>query len=201
MKIGSRYKIARRYGAELFEKTSTQKFALRSGQRMPSRSRSRSDFAVQLAEKQKARFLYGVSNAQLRALSRAALEHAKGAAHVVFSSLEMRLDNVAYRAGLSLSRAGARQIVSHGHVLVNGRRVTVPSYRLGEGDRIRVRSASISKKCWREEKAGEAVSLPAWLRAEVGEGGAREWSIVGVPHYVRTAAPFNVDTVLEFYRR
>lgn len=196
MLIGPRYKIARRYGPELFEKTSTQKFALREGQRAGKRMRARSDYGVQMAEKQKARFLYGIGGRQMRAYARAALSRRAAAADALVAAFETRLDNTAYRAGLAPTRRAARQLVSHGHLTVNGKRNTIPSRTVVEGDVIAVHPGSISKKLWPEEK--EAKPIPAWLSYDKA---ARTLTVVGTPKLRREELPFHIDAVLEFYRR
>ncbi|TSC83851.1 MAG: small subunit ribosomal protein S4 [Parcubacteria group bacterium Gr01-1014_17] len=196
MQIGPRYKIARRYGPELFEKTSTQKFALREGQRAGKKMRARSDYAVQLAEKQKARFFYGLGNRQIRTYARAALLKKGAAADALITLLETRLDNVAYRAGLAPTRRAARQLVSHGHLTINGRRNTIPSRAVFAGEMIAVRSASVDKKMWSEDK--EIKVTPPWLSYDKEK---RTITITGSPHLRREELPFRADVVLEFYRR
>ncbi len=196
MLLGPRYKIARRYGPELFEKTSTQKFALREGQRDGKRMRTRSDYAVQLAEKQKARFFYGLNERQLRTYARAALLKKGAAAEALVIALETRLDNVAYRAGLAPTRAGARQLVSHGHLTVDGHRSTIPSRKIYTGERIAVRAASAQKKLWLDEK--EMRTVPPWISYDKEK---RVITVLGVPALKREELPFRANVVLGFYRR
>lgn len=200
MRIGPRYKKARRYGPELFEKTQTQKFALREGSRAGRPLRSRSDYGMELAAKQKARFFYGLSHTALRRLARECLERGASAAlspaEALFSRLETRLDNVIYRAGLAPTRAGARQLAAHGHFLVNGRRVTVPSYRLSAGDIVAVRPAS-AQKGWLPEKE-DRPAPPAWLAYDAA---ARLVRVEGLPPFRPEEIPFSLEHVLQFYRR
>ncbi|OHA19081.1 MAG: 30S ribosomal protein S4 [Candidatus Taylorbacteria bacterium RIFCSPHIGHO2_02_FULL_47_18] len=198
MLIGSRYKIARRYGPELFEKTNTQKFALREGQRAGKRMRARSDYGVQIAEKQKVRYLYGLGERQIRKYAREALEKKGAAADTLFMFLETRLDNVAYRAGIAPTRRAARQIVSHGHLSVNGRRLTIPSKSVFVGEMITVRARSIQKKLWLEDEKKEQKPIPAWLSYDKTK---REIMVSGMPNLQREELPFRIDSVLEFYRR
>src|SRR3989344_3575241 len=125
MKIGPKYKIARRLQAPVFEKTQTAKYALslarkeRAGGR--GRTKPKSEFGLQLLEKQKARFSYGLSERQFRTYVEKSLR-VGAPVQKLFTTLETRLDNVLYRAGLTKSRAQGRQAASHGHMLVNGRR-------------------------------------------------------------------------------
>src|SRR5690348_2193115 len=128
MLLGPKYKICKRLGASVFEKCQTQKFQLAEA-RAPRKTRGRrggSDFGTQLLEKQKARFTYGLSESQFSRYVHEAMEK-KGKDSVIglLTRLESRLDNVIYRAGFVKTRRAARQMVSHGHVLVNGRRVNV----------------------------------------------------------------------------
>src|SRR5690606_30165190 len=144
MKIGPKYKIARRLGAPVFEKTQSQKYALslaRKERTSKGRPRAKSDYGKQLIEKQKARFSYGLTEKQFRGYVDKSLS-AKSPAQKLFSLLETRLDYTVFRAGLAKTRAQARQAVSHGHITVGGRRVTIPSILLTEGDVIGIRPGS-----------------------------------------------------------
>ena len=122
MIIGPKFKIAKRLGAQIFEKTQTQKFALseaRRGQRQGRRRGNISDYKRQLIEKQKLRFTYGISEKQLRRYINEATSKSHQPIALLMSRLESRLDNVVYRLGLAKTRQFARQMVSHGHILVN----------------------------------------------------------------------------------
>lgn len=202
MRIGPRYKIARRLGADLFEKTQSQKYVLRAGRkgRRARRPASRSDFGNQLREKQRARMLYGVSERQFHRYVREAF----GKRNVrndesLFVSLETRLDNVIYRLGLAPSRQAARQMSAHGHFTVNGIRVTVPSYHVRQGDVIKVRAGSAHKPLFANLADQTRDHLPpAWLRFDRVKG---EAAAVGSPKLVRNQLPFDIAAILEFYRR
>src|SRR3954468_519236 len=122
MKLGPKYKIARRLGAPIFEKTQTQKFALSLARKEKStkrRPKPKSEFGTQLNEKQKARFTYGISEKQFANYVKQSLNGSEPV-QKLFAKLERRLDNVIYRAGLASTRAQARQIAAHGHSTVNG---------------------------------------------------------------------------------
>ncbi len=199
MKIGPRYKIARRLGPDIFPKTQSPKFALRTG-KVIVKGYGRSEYGMQLKEKQRARFFYGLLERQFSRYVRNAVAK-KGVRddEALYTELETRLDNVVYRFGMAPSRQASRQYVSHGHLTVNNVRVTVPSYKVGIGDVIRVRKASESKTLFlnikdtmRDHKA------PAWLRFDLIKG---EGTVVGKPKLVRTELPFNISAILEFYRR
>ncbi|MSR87765.1 MAG: 30S ribosomal protein S4 [Candidatus Zambryskibacteria bacterium] len=201
MKIGPKYKIARRLGAPIFEKTQTVKYTLslsrkeRSG-KVPMRPKS--EFGQALLEKQKARFTYGLSERQFRGYVDKAL-HAVNPAQKLFFLLESRLDNVLFRAGLAKTRASARQISSHGHALVNGRRVTVPSILLSVGDKVGLRVASANSILFAEAtERMKAQVAPAWLLVDPE---VREASVVGEPVYERGSQVFDLAVVIEFYNR
>src|SRR3990167_7813574 len=139
MRIGPKYKIARRLGAPIFEKTQTPKYALSLARKEKNATRGRtkpkSEFGRELIEKQKARFTYGLTEKQFRNYVDKALRAPKPA-QALFVLLESRLDNTLFRAGISKTRAQARQAASHGHILVNDKQVTIPSILLSEGDII-----------------------------------------------------------------
>ena len=130
MKIGPKFKIAKRLGAPIFEKTQTQKFALsesRGGRQNKRRPGQMSDYKRQLIEKQKMRFTYGISEKQFRRYVDDAVEKSNQPVALLMERLESRLDNVIYRMGLAKTRRLARQITSHGHICVNGKKMTIPS--------------------------------------------------------------------------
>ena len=167
MKTGPRYKIAKRLGSSVFEKTQTQKFAIamERGARAKSRPRGASEYGKQLLEKQKVRITYGIPERQFRNYVVAATAR-RGANPVetLHRLLELRLDNVAYRLGLAKTRRGARQMVSHGHVTVNGKKSTVPSQMVRVGDKIAIREGSKASDLFAgfAERLAE-TSSPSWL--------------------------------------
>jgi small subunit ribosomal protein S4 len=129
-----------------------------------------SEYRGQLREKQKARRIYGVLEKQFRRYYEEA-SRAKGITGVrLLQFLELRLDNVVYRGGLAMSRSQSRQFVRHGHFMVNGKKVDIPSYRVREGDVIEVRPRSRSVGRIVEAAAySSGRSIPSWLRLEAGE--------------------------------
>src|SRR5690606_16369407 len=143
----------------------TQKFALNQEKkaRTMRRPRSRSNYGQQLIEKQKARFTYGVSERQFRRYVWYALELTGNPADNLFQRLEERLDNVIFKLGYASSRPMARQLVNHGHFLVNGKRLTIPSHQVKEGDIISLRPNSSDKGFITQESEKSAVAIPAWL--------------------------------------
>ncbi|MFT7557531.1 MAG: small subunit ribosomal protein S4 [Planctomycetota bacterium] len=143
-----KYKICKRLGAGVYEKCQTQKFAMRSQQKYApkgKRPKRMSDYGLQLIEKQKVRFLYGLSEKQFRNyVDKSQISPIKGSTPAVtlFQTIEKRLDNTLYRLGIAPTRRMARQMASHGHFLINDKRTTVPSYALKDGDVISVREGS-----------------------------------------------------------
>lgn len=147
MKTGPRYKIAKRLGASVFEKAQTQKFALSADRSAKNKKRGRgrqSEYSKQMLEKQKVRVTYGLTESQFRNYVNKALSgkhDAKPSDHL-HELLELRLDNVVWRLGLTKTRRGARQMVAHGHITVGGKKSRVPSQTLHVGDRLAVREGS-----------------------------------------------------------
>lgn len=201
MKTGPKYKIARRLGAPIFEKTQTQKYALslsrkeKSGKRRP---KPKSEFALQMLEKQKARFTYGVTEKQFRNYVNKALTSPEPV-QKLFALLESRLDNALYRAGLVKTRAQGRQASSHGNILVNGRKVTIPSISLKEGDKIGLRAGVAGSPLYAEvAERMKTNESPAWLSVDPEK---REVQVKGVPAYVPVENQFDLGAVIEFYNR
>ena len=202
MKIGPKYKIARRLGAPIFEKTQTQKFAASEQKKNKGRRpmRPRTDFALQMQEKQKARFTYGITNKQFTNYVKTTFkESGSNKASMLFEKLETRLDNAVYRAGLAPTRRAARQMVSHGHIKVNGKKITVPSHSVSVGDEITVKDSSDKKGMFttREEQMSEHVA-PSWMKSDLKK---RKIKIEGEPKIDQQELLFDLNAVLEFYSR
>ena len=196
-----KYKICKRLGAGVFDKCQTQKFAVseaKKSNKKGKKPKALSDYGVQFIEKQKIRYSYGVTEKQFSNYVKDAMATKSGsAADKLYEMLESRLDNVVYRFGLGSTRALARQIVSHGHLMVNGHRTTIPSYRLKVGDVIKIREGSKNKVLFQElPKKLKNYAYPAWLKfdAEKGEG-----EVIGKP--VNSETFLNFNTMIEFYSR
>ena len=146
MKTPPRYKTAKRLGATVFEKAQTQKFAISAERTAKNKKRGRgrqSEYGKQMLEKQKVRVTYGVTEKQFHNYVKKALAaHSTKPSDRLHELLEMRLDNVVWRLGLTPTRRGARQMVAHGHVMVGEKKIRVPSHMLGVGDVISVRAGS-----------------------------------------------------------
>lgn len=201
MKIGPRYKLARRVGAPIFEKTQTPRFAMTNSRKekagtMPTRPKSQ--FGQQLLEKQKARFTYAVTEKQFSRYAKRALTQ-KDPVQALFVSVETRLDNVLYRAGFAKTRLQARQAASHGHATVNGKRVTIPSMIVKEGDVVGIREGSQKSALFTDVAERQtANATPAWIKVDPTK---REATVTGIPVYVQAEAQFDLGVVLEFYSR
>lgn len=197
-----RYKIARRLGPGLFEKTQTQKFALREGRRKEKRERPRakSDYGMQLLEKQKARYFYGINERQFAKYVEQAILKRGANDELLYERLETRLDNVVCRLHLAPTRRAARQMVSHGHILVNGVRVTIPSYNLKVGDKITVREGSAKKVIFADLvlRLKDSMPPPSWLTFDPAR---RAGEMQGKPKMVKSELLFDIAAILEFYRR
>lgn len=158
-----------------------------------------SDFARQLREKQKARRIYGVQERQFRRYFRSALR-VKGMTGVtLLALLERRLDNVVYRLGFADSRAQARQLIGHGHFMLNGRNHNVPSYLVEVGDVIEVRGNSRQNSYFKAiaDRLGQRT-LPEWLQRDESQLNGR---IIGVPDRQAVDLPLNEQLIVEYYSR
>jgi small subunit ribosomal protein S4 len=201
MLVGPKYKICKRLGASVFEKCQTQKFQL-AAERSPRKTRGKrggSDYGAQLIEKQKARFTYGLSETQFSRYVHDAMEKRGDSAQQLVGRLEARLDNVIYRAGFVRTRRAARQLVSHGHITVNGIRMTVPSHRVEIGDVVAVREGSRGSALFalRTEQLAE-LSTPSWMT--MGEGGMSV-TIASEPTVEATQLSFDASVIVQFYSR
>lgn len=192
--------MCRRLGAGLFEKCQTQKFVQSEARKAKSKKRGKapSDYGLQLLEKQKVRFSYGISERQLANYVEKAT-HAKDVVPVdrLYEELELRLDNVIYRLGFAPTRRGARQLASHGHFTVNGTKTTIPSQQLHVGDVVSVREGSRKSPLFADfEKKVKNYAWPNWLKLTPESLSAE---MVARPkndeHFLA------LDTVLEFYSR
>lgn len=210
MKLIRPSRISRRLGERFFfkaERDASPKSALvrrpyPPGMHGKKRRRSASEFGLELAEKQRVRFLYGLSDNALKRYVREAARRA-GRSQTKTASLtallERRLDSVTYRLGLAASRRIARQIVGHGHILVNGKRVRVPSRALSPGDRVSVIESSRAKPPF----DGLAIRLknhkpPAFLRLDPE---AAEGEVVRLPLEGDALLTYNLPKAIEFYAR
>ncbi len=201
IKIGQKFKIEKRLGAPIFEKTLTQKFELslaRGGRRVRRRGQM-SDYKRQLIEKQKMRFSYGITEKQLRRYVDEAVEKSNQPVTLLMERLESRLDNVIYRLGMAKTRRLARQIASHGHIMVNGKKLTIPSHKVKPGDVLSVREGSRQTGLFINlAETHEMTGVPAWLTFDVKK---LEGTMKSLPVFIPAEALFDPEQVLEFYSR
>lgn len=202
MKIGPKYKICRRLGSDVFEKCSSQKFSLSQAKKEKNKKRKGplSSFGAQLLEKQKVRFSYGISEKQFgNYVQKASHLSSKSPTASLYQILESRLDNVIYRIGLASTRRLARQMVSHGHILVNGIKQRVPSFQVKVGDKISIREGSKKSILFTDlsKKLKNHVS-PKWIsfNLDIVEAVVKEKP---EPEQVGMLNSFN--TIFEFYSR
>ncbi|MFV0401351.1 MAG: 30S ribosomal protein S4 [Oscillospiraceae bacterium] len=168
----------------------------RDPKRTARRSKS-SEYALQLREKQKAKFIYGVLEKQFRLTFEKAEKMQGPSGENLLILLETRLDNVAFAMGFGNTRRQARQIVGHGHILVNGKRVDIPSYRVRVGDVITVKSASKQTDAFKELAENPRV-LPSWIS---GSTASFEGKIERLPIREDIDVPINETLIVELYSK
>jgi small subunit ribosomal protein S4 len=171
---GSKNKLARRIGEDLGLKTNAAKVARvitnRPGQHGAKGRKKLSDFGVQLKEKQKLKYIYGVTEKQLRRLYDVATKNPTATGAAMLGLLERRLDNVVYRLGWATTRAAARQIVCHNHIVVNGKKMNIPSYSVNLGDVITVKGTSAESKVFGDRLKEISKEVPAWMERKGAAG-------------------------------
>ena len=170
------------------------------GEHGRSRRNNTSEYLTQLREKQKARRIYGLMEGQFRNLYEEANRRPGVTGENLLRLLELRLDNVAYRAGWGASRAKARQFVRHGHVKVNGKRVTIPSYSVKPGDKVELRERSRQLGIVLEANQLAERDVPDYLEVDHGKQSA---TYVRVPALADVPYPVQMEPnlVVEFYSR
>jgi small subunit ribosomal protein S4 len=194
---GPKFKLSRRLGISLSGNGKDLKRAFPPGQHGPTQRRKLSNYGMQLQEKQKLRHMYGLGEKQFRTLFAKAQKMPGIAGENFMILLESRLDNLVYRLGFANSRAGARQLVSHGHVTVNGKKVDIASYRLSVGDVIglRERSRGLSSI---KEAVENRVHLAAYI--EFNEA-AMEGKFIRLPERAELSQEIDEKQIVEFYNR
>ena len=159
--------------------------------------RARSVYLRQLEEKQKLRFFYGVREQEMRRYVAEASRSRKSTGEVLVQLVERRLDNVLARLGLAATRAQARQFINHGHVLVDGSRVDVPSYLVKQGDEVRIKPGSTVESLVRES-LDNVPGVPAWLQLDRDNLSGK---VLHLPEREEVQIPFDESLVIEFYSR
>jgi small subunit ribosomal protein S4 len=206
--VGPSCRMCRRETTKLFlkgtkcltEKCPVERRAYPPGQHGPTaRPRKASEYAKQMREKQKVRRIYGLNERQFRNTFEAVSREPGAKGTNLLVALESRLDNIVHRMGFAASRKAARQLITHGHVEVNGRRVDIPAYRVAPGEEVRV--AAASRELVAVKQAQEAASrgqTPAWLSVDAGMAAGRM-----TERPAREAIPINAQEqlIVELYSK
>lgn len=202
-------RLCRREGEKLYlkaERCYTPKCAVERRNQIPGQHgkgakfrKKMSDYGVQLREKQKARRVYGVLERQFRRYFEQAIHTPGLTGENLLQNLELRLDNVIYRMGFGGSRAQARQIVNHGHVYVNGRKLDIPSALLKEGDEITIRPQSRESDYFKMlVESGNPRKTPTWMTANLSDLSGR---ILQKPVRAEIDTNVNEQLIVEYYSR
>ena len=201
---GPKNRLSRRAGIDLGLKTVgshahnqlLRRLNLIPGQHGPKGMKKISDFGQQLREKQRARLMYGLLERQFRKYFEQAT-HKKGATgEMLLQLLERRLDNVIYRLGFAPTRAAARQLVSHGHVMVMGKKMTIPSYQTSADEKITLKDKTIEIPAIKAVVEQKNPIIPGWLKRE-GTAGV----IVRMPNRDEMEIDINEQLIVEYYSR
>lgn len=195
---GPKHKLARRYGVNLLDKTSNtlmRRLNIPPGMHGAKRRKQLSEFGQQLSEKQKAKAVYGILEKQLKRLVDTVEEKRGDTAEMLISLLETRLDNIVYRLGFAKTRFQGRQLVSHGHVKVNDKKITIPSYTVSEKDVISL-SSKMQKNPVFLKQVSEEVNLLPFLKRSGLLG-----KLTRMPKKEDVQVPFNTQLIIEYYSR
>ena len=199
---GPKVKISRRLGVNIFENDKGSKALNKRpyppGEHGRSRRRQPSEYLLQLQEKQKAKYIYGVLERQFSNLYKEASRQKGVTGESLLRMLEQRLDNIVFRAGWASTRPQARQFVGHGMINVNGKRVDIPSYRVRKGDVISLREKPRQMIVIRHNLDTLDRLKPAWI--EVGEGGF-EVTINELPTRAQIDVPVREQLIIELYSK
>jgi small subunit ribosomal protein S4 len=196
---GPKTKIARKFGEAIFgDDKSFEKRNFPPGQHGNNRRRGKkSEYALQLMEKQKAKYTYGILERQFRNLFKKASRSKGITGEILLQFCESRLDNVVYRLGISPSRSGARQLVSHRHITVNGNLVNIPSYSLKPGDVVAIREKSKSLVAITNSLTNNS-SVYEWLNwnSDIMQG-----TFVTIPERIQIPENINEQFIVELYSK
>jgi small subunit ribosomal protein S4 len=196
---GPKAKIARKFGEPIEGQSKVlQKKNYPPGMHGRGRRKKQSEFAIQLMEKQKAKYIYGVLERQFVKMFDHASRQKGVTGENLLQLLEGRLDNSVYRMGIAPTRRGARQLVSHKHILVNGTVVNIPSFQLKPGDVVAVREKSKSLEAITESLRGKGTTRYSWLE---WDNGSLSGKFVNVP--LREDIPENIkeQLIVELYSK
>ena len=174
-------------------------YTTKESKREPKRRRKESEYGMQLREKQKVKFIYGVLEKQFRGYYKHAQRKEGVTGENLMRILESRLDNVVFRLGFARTRKEARQTVTHGHITVNGKRVDIPSYRVRPGDLVAV--APKAKELLVIKSAlvsNERVTVPAWLEVDIEK---LQGSVLSLPTRDQIDLDINEQLIVELYSK
>lgn len=195
---GPKHKLSRREGVNILDKTSNslaRRLNIPPGQHARKRKKRFSEYGTQLREKQKAKAMYGLLERQFKKLFRYVETQKAETGELLIALLETRLDNVVYRLGFARSRAGARQLVSHGHVTVNGKRVNIPSFQVKADDVITLDAKSQNNPTVLQAIEERVEFLPYVVR----EGASGK--LLRMPKKEDLEVPFDTQLIIEYYSR
>jgi small subunit ribosomal protein S4 len=204
---GARCRMCRRAGMKLFikgarcytDRCAIERRSYAPGEHGKTRRIKETNYGVQLREKQKVRRMYGVLERQFRNYFEKAAESKGVTGEVLLQMLERRLDNVVYRIGFAANRSQARQLVRHGHLLVNGRKVDIPSFLVKPGDEVMVREKSRKLSIIASSlEARKGQTAPEWLELSPERLAGR---VLNVPSRGAIAAPVNEQLIVELYSK
>lgn len=197
---GPTTRINRRFSQAIFAPTKAfERKPHLPGQHGPRLRRKLSDYAIGLNEKQKLRYMYGMTEKQFRLTFERAKSKRGVTGEIFLQMLECRLDNVVYRLGFAKSRAGARQFVGHGHIVVNGNKTDIASFSVKEGDEIEVRERTSSRQLATQSLEGsQARIVPEWLNLNTDSLKA---TVNRIPSVDETEQSINVQLIVEYYSR
>lgn len=203
--LDAKCRLCRREGMKLFLKGDRclspkcpleKKGAVPPGVHGMKRRRKLSEYGLQLREKQKAKRLYGLREKQFKKYFDRARKEKQATGEVLFQLLESRLDNVVYRLGLAPSRAMARQIISHGHIQVNGQKVDIPSYEVKLGETVQLTPQGAKINVVKDYLTRKEMMIPAWLEKKATVGQMKR-----LPKRDEIEANINEQAIVEFYSR
>lgn len=196
---GPKTKISRRFNEPILgDSKALQKKAYPPGQHGKGKRRKQSEYAIQLAEKQKAKYIYGVLERQFENIFDKATRKKGVTGEVLLQLLESRLDNTVYRLGIATTRRAARQLVVHKHILVNGEVVNIPSYTLKPGETIEVREKSKSLETITDSLSAHSTKRHSWLE---WDGGDMVGKLITLPPREDIPENINEQLIVELYSK
>lgn len=195
---GPKHKLARREGVNLLDKTSKslqRRLNTPPGVHGAKRKKQLSEYGQQLREKQKAKVVYGLLEKQFKNLVNNVQKQKGETGELLISLLETRLDNIVYRLGFAATRYQSRQLVSHGHILVNGKKLTIPSYQVRQSDVVSV-SPKMQKNVGVTKALGNQQEVLPFLERKETIG-----KLIRMPKRADVEVPFDTQLIIEYYSR